>query len=137
MQNGKLNTSQRQALVKLVQTAYNRRIETQRELYNDSLARITKELKTELGVSKMDDEIKALEQKIKELRDSKQKLGFSEYSDSIIPGSEAKKLIDQKANLEKAKVTALESQLEKALSAIWLTGDINDVKAIIDSVSRD
>ena len=45
MQNGKLNNSQRQALVKIVQNTYQRRIVIQKASLHDELDRITQEVK--------------------------------------------------------------------------------------------
>ena len=51
MQNGKLNNSQRSALVKLVQNAYERRIAVQKASLHDELTRITQDVKEELGIT--------------------------------------------------------------------------------------
>ena len=134
MQNGKLNTEQRKALVKLVQNAYNRKIEKQRELYNEAVAQVTKEVKAELGVAKMDEELKALEIRTKELEAAKEKLGVSKYSDSLIPGTEARRMVTLGASAEKQKITDLESQMDKTISAIWTATELSEVKPMVDEI---
>lgn len=134
MQNGKLNTEQRKALVEIVQSAFKRRIDSQREQCNDAIARITREVKAELSITQLDDEMRTLESRIKEIKESRAKAGFSEYSDSIIPGSKAKEMIDKKATDEKLKVTALESQMDKTITAIWTATELSEVKPLIDDI---
>jgi len=134
MQNGKLNTEQRKALVEIVQSAFKRRIESQREQCNDALARITREVKSELGISQLDDEMKALESRIKEIKESRAKAGFSEYSDNIIPGSKAKEIIEEKARAEKEKIASLESEMDKTISAIWTATELSEIKLLIDDI---
>ena len=134
MQNGKLNTEQRKALVKLVQNAYDRRIEKQHMLYEDALAQITREVRAELGVAKMDAELKDLEHRMKELEAAKERLGFSKYNDSPIPGSEAKQMITQGASAEKERITALETQMDRTISAIWTTTELSEVKQLVDEI---
>ena len=134
MQNGKLNNSQRQALVKLVENAYNRRIEKQREIYNDAVAQISREVKAELGVAKMDKELTSLECRTKELEASKERLGFSKYSDNLIPGSEAKRMITQGASAEKIRMAELETEMDRTMSAIWTATELSEVKHKVDEI---
>jgi len=134
MQNGRLNTQQRQALVKLVQNAYNRRIERQRELYNDTVARITAEVKAELGVDKMDEAIKGHERMLKDLEAEKEHLGFSKYNGNLIPGSEAKKLVEERSGTERQKVTDMESEMDRTISAIWTATELSEVKLMVDEI---
>jgi uncharacterized sporulation protein YeaH/YhbH (DUF444 family) len=108
--NGKLTNSQRQSLVKLVENAYSRRIEDQRKQLEDALAQVTREVKAELGVARVEDELLELESRMRELEAQKEKLGFSRYNHNPIPGSEARRMIDQGASAEKEKITALHTE---------------------------
>lgn len=134
MQNGKLNNEQRKALVNLVQTAFKRRIDSQREQYNDAFASITREVKAELGIVQLDEEMKALESRIKEIKESRVKAGFSEYSDNIIPGSKAKEMIEGRAKDEKQKIGSLESEMDRTITAIWTATELSEVKPLIDGI---
>jgi hypothetical protein len=135
MKNGHLNTSQRQALVKLVENAYNRRLSEQRSVCSDAVARITIEVKQELGVVDIDEQIQCHESLIKELEAQKEKLGFSKYgNDTPIPGSEAKKLINKRSASEKQKIAKLEQDMDALMSTIWTAGELAEVKPQIDEV---
>jgi len=136
-QDGKLNTEQRKALVKLVQSAYSRRIERQREQYNEAVAQVTREVKAELGVSQMDAELKELERRVKELEAAKERIGFTKYSDNLIPGSEAQKMIAQGASADKEKIRALESRMDKTISSIWTATELSEVKPMIDELTGE
>ena len=57
MQNGKLNNSQRAALVKLVQKSCERNIAVQKASLHDALDRITLQVKDELGVTDIEEQI--------------------------------------------------------------------------------
>lgn len=134
MQNGKLNNSQRQALVNLVENAFKRKIEKQREIYEEAVAQITREVKGELGVAKMDMELKDLEHRVKELEAAKEHLGFSKYNDSLIPGSEAKRMVAQGASAEKQRIRMFETQMDKTMSDIWTATELSEVKDMVDEI---
>ena len=58
--NGKLNNSQRQALVKVLENAYDRRLQKLREAKESALAQVTREVKSELGIARIDEELEEL-----------------------------------------------------------------------------
>lgn len=134
MQNGKLNNSQRQALVKLVENSFSRRIERQRKLCEEAIAQITREVKAELGVARMDEELKTLEKRTRELEAAKERLGFSKYNDNPILGTEARRMIDQGASAEKERIAALQSEMDKTISAIWTATELSEAKQMVDSI---
>ena len=135
MQNGKLNNSQRSALVKLVQNTYERRIAVQKALLHDDLVRITQEVKEELDVTGIEEQIACHESMIKELEAEKEKLGFGKYGNgNAIPGSEAKRLIDKRAADEKQKVTHMEAEMDRTMSAIWTATELSEVKPLVDEI---
>ena len=134
MQNGKLNNAQRQALVKLVENSFNRKIQRQKQLCEEAIAQVTREVKAELGVAKMDEELKTLEQRTRELEAARERLGFSKYNDNPIPGTEARRMIDQGTSAEKERVTALQSEMDRIISAIWTATELSEAKQMVDSV---
>ena len=134
MENRKLNNSQRKSLVKLVQNAYQRKIERQKKLHKEAVAQATREVKAELGVSKIDEELKCLEERRRELETKKENLGFSKYNDSPVHGSEAKRMIDQSASAEKERITELEIEMDKTICVIWISAERNEIQMIIDNI---
>ena len=134
MQNGKLGNEQRKAIEKLVQNSFNRKITQQRELYNGSVASVIKEVKDELGITAIDNQLKELKQKITELETEKESLGISKYNDSFILGSKTKEIVDQRLIAEKQKVSELETQMDKVVSTIWTANDVSKIKSMVDGL---
>jgi len=134
MQKGKLNTSQRQALEKLIQNTFNRKIQQQRDIYNDAVSRVTKEAKDELGITAIDEELNALKRKITELESEKERLGISKYNDTFLSGSKTKDVVEEKTASDKQAIRELESQMDKAITAIWTADDISEIKDLVDGI---
>ena len=134
MQDGKLGNEQRKAIEKLVQNSFNRKITQQRELYNDAVASVIKEVKDELGITAIDDQLKELKQKITELESDKERLGINKYNDSFISGSKTKEIVDRRLIAEKQKVSELEAQMDKVISTIWTANDISEIKPMVDGL---
>jgi len=130
MQN-KLGNEQRKALEQLVHNSFDRKIQQQRELYNDAIARVTKQVKDEMGISAIEDQLKELKQKIADLESERERLGVNKYSEQIISGSKLKELIDQKTVAEKQAIKELETQMDKVISILWTSDDVSEVKAMI------
>lgn len=136
MQNGNLGNEQRKAIVKLVETSYNRMIDKQRRLYDEAIAQVTSEVKAELGVAKLDDELKDLKRRMTEIEEEKERLGFSKYNDSLILNSEARKMVDQGVSKEKQMIAKLQSDMDKAISDIWLATERTQIKHILDFIEK-
>lgn len=134
MQNGKLNTSQRQALEKLVQNTFNRKIQEQRDAYNDAVSRVTKEVKDELGITAIDDQLREFKQKITDLESEKERLGISKYNDTFLSGSKTKEIVEEKTLEEKQDIRELESQMDKTITAIWTAEELSEIKDIVDGI---
>jgi vacuolar-type H+-ATPase subunit I/STV1 len=132
--NGKLGNEQRKAIEKLVQNSFSRKITQQREAYNDAVSRVTKEVKDELGITAMDDQLKALKQKIADLETEKESLGISKYNDTFILGSKTKEIIDQKTANDRRAIKELEAQMDKIISTIWTAEDISEIKPMVDGL---
>ena len=136
MQNGKLNNSQRSALVKLVQNAYERRIAVQKASLHDDLSRITQEVKEELGVTDIEEQVACHESMIKELEAEKEKLGFGKYGSNgnTLIGSEARRLVDKRAADRKQEIASMESEMDRTMSAIWTAIELSEVKPLVDDI---
>jgi len=133
MQN-KLGNEQRKALEQLVHNSFDRKIAQQRELYNDTVARVTKQVKDEMGISAIDDQLRELKQKITDLESERERLGVNKYSEQLIPGSKVKELIDQNTIAEKQAIGELEAQMDKVISMIWTANDISEIKSTVDAL---
>ncbi len=136
MQNGKLNNSQRAALVKLVQNACERRIAAQKALLHDDLARITQEVKEELDVTGIEDQIACHQSMIKELEAEKEKLGFTKHNVNgyTLAGSEARKLVDRRVADKRKEVAHMEAEMDRTMSAIWTATELSEVKPLVDEI---
>ena len=134
MQNGKLGNEQRKALEKLIQNTFNRKIQKQRDTYNDAVSRTTKEVKDELGITAIDEELKTLKARITDLESEKEKLGISKYNDVLILGSNAKDIVDQRTASDKQAVKELESQMDRTISAIWTATELSEIRDMVDDV---
>ena len=136
MQNGKLNNSQRTALVKLVQNTCERRIAVQKASLDDDLTRITQEVKEELGVTDIDEQIACHESMIKELEAEKEKLGFGKYSSNgnALTGSEARRLVDKRAADRRQEIADMEAEMDRTMSSIWTATELSEVKPMVDEI---
>ncbi|MFC1713570.1 hypothetical protein ACFL6S_07880 [Candidatus Poribacteria bacterium] len=136
MQNGKLNNSQRTALVKLVQNTCERRISVQKALLHDDLVRITQEVKEELGVTDIDEQIRCHESMIKELEAEKEKLGFTKQNVNgyTLTASEARKLVDKRVAGKRQEIAGMESEMDRTMSAIWTATELSEVKPMVDEI---
>ena len=136
MQNGKLNNSQRAALVKLVQNTCERRIAIQKALLHDDLTRITQEVKEELDVTSIEEQIACHESMIKELEAEKEKLGFGKYGNNgdTLTGSEARRLVDRRVADKRREIADMESEMDRTMSAIWTATELSEVKPLVDEI---
>jgi len=131
--NGKLNNNQRQALVKVLTSSYDRKIQRQRELQAETLSHVIREVKDELGVSKIEDELKELDQRMKQLESEKERLGFNKYNDTPVNGSEAQRMISEGTKSEKDLIAKMESNREQKITAIWMATELSEAKELVES----
>ena len=136
MQNGKLNNSQRSALVKLVQNTCERRIAIQKATLRDDLTRITQEVKEELDVTGIEEQIACHESMIKELEAEKEKLGFTKHNVNgyTLTGSEARKLVDKRVADRRKEIADMEAEMDRTMSAIWTATELSEVKPMVDEI---
>jgi hypothetical protein len=136
MQDGKLGNEQRKALVQIINDSYKRRIDLQRDIYNDAVARITKEVKDEIGITAIDDQLKECRQKINDLETEKERLGISKYNDQFLSGSKTRSLVDERLVDEKQKVSDIEKEMDKIITAVWTGQELSEIKSLIDEVLK-
>ena len=136
MDNGKLNTEQRKALVQIVSDSYKRKIDAQRDIYNDSVARVTKEVKDELGITAIDDQLKEFRQKINDLESDKERLGINKYNDQFLLGSRTKSIVDERLITERQKVSDIEKDMDRDITKVWTAKEFAEIKSTIDRVLK-
>ena len=136
MQNGKLNNTQRQALVKLVQNTCERRIAVKKATLHEDIARITQEVKEELDVTGIEEQIRCNESMIKELEAEKEKLGFTKHNVNgyNLTGSEARKLVDKRVADRRKVVAEMEAEMDRTMSVIWTATELSEVKSMVDEI---
>ena len=136
--NGRINNSQRKILSQLAVELLDKKIQRARDESGDLVAQIKAKVKEELGVAAMDIEIADMEKKIAALQKKKEEIGFSKYNnDTLIYGSKAKLLVDQRASSANEKVRSLEDKKTDVVSKIWTSTTMSEALAILDEVKGD
>ena len=131
MNNGRINNSQRKVFAKLAEETLERKIQGAKDSAEELVAQITGQVKRELGVDTIDNQISTLQEK-------KKALGFPEYSHlSIRKGSEAGKLIDSRTYTQSQKICDLQEKRTEVIAKIWAStaldeamGRLNEVRAL-------
>jgi hypothetical protein len=107
--NGKLNNTQRRVLSQLALELLDKKIQRARDESGDLIAEIRAKVKEELG--------------------------FSKYNnDTLIHGSKAKLLVDQRTSSANEKVRSLEDKKTDVVSKIWTSTTMAEALAILDEV---
>ncbi len=132
--NGKANNSQRKVLSKLAVDLLDKKIQQARDESGQLTAQIRQQVREELGVMAMDMEIEELEKRIKILEKKKEELGFGKYQDQLLPGSQAKKLLDIRTEAACEKVRELEDKKTDVASGIWAAATLEQALSILNSV---
>lgn len=136
--NGKINNTQRRILSQLAVELLDKRIQHARDESGDLVAQIRAKVKEELGVTAMDVEIADMEKKIAALQKQKEEIGFSKYNnDTLIYGSKAKTLVDQRASVANEKVRSLEDKKTEIVSRIWTSTTMAEALALLDEVKGE
>lgn len=134
--NGRVNNSQRKVLAKLAVEVLDKKIQQARDESGELVAQIRQQIREELGVVAMDMEIKAMEERIRVLEKKKEELGFGKYQDSLIPGSQARILVDKRTSTACQKVRELEDMKTDVVSRIWTSTTMTEALAVLDEVRR-
>ncbi len=133
--NGKINNTQRRVLSQLALELLDKKIQHARDESGDLTAQIRAKVKEELGVAAMDIEIADMEKKIAALQKKREEIGFSKYNnDTLIHGSKAKLLVDQRASVANEKVRSLEDKKTEIVSLIWTSTTMAEALALLDEM---
>ena len=137
-ENGKdrINNMQRRELVKLAVGALDRKVQQARDESGELVAQIREQVREELGIIAIDMEIKTMEERIQILKKEKEKLGFSIYQDSLLPGSQAKMLVDERASSACEKISEMEDMKTEAISGIWTSTTLSQALSILENVKQ-
>jgi len=136
--NGKINNTQRKVLATLAVELLDKKVQRARDESGDLVAQIKAKVKEELGVVAMDIEIADMEKKIATLQKKKEEIGFSKYNnDTLIYGSKAKLLVDQRASSANEKVRSLEDKKTEVVSRIWTSTTMTEALALLDEVKGE
>ena len=130
----RINNTQRRELVKLAVAMLDRRIQQARDESGELVAQIREQVRDELGIVAMDMEIKAMEERIQILKKEKEKLGFSIYQDTLLPGSQAKMLVDERSSSACEKISELGDMKTEAISGIWTATTLSQALSILNNV---
>ena len=115
-----------------------KKIQRARDESGDLVAQIKAKVKEELGATAMDIEIADMEKKIAALQKKKEEIGFSKYNnDTLIYGSEAKMLVDQRASSANERVRSLEEKKTDMVSKIWTSTTMAEALALLDEVKGE
>jgi glutaredoxin 2 len=136
--NGKINNTQRKVLSQLAVELLDKKIQRARDESGDLVAQIKAKVKEELGATAMDIEIETMQKQIEALQKKKEEIGFSKYNnDTLIYGSEAKTLVDQRASSANERVRSLEEKKTDMVSKIWTSTTMAEALALLDEVKGE
>jgi len=127
-----INNTQRKALVNLLEKQFEKCIKEAQDKNGALVTEITDQVKQELGVKVIEEQIDQLEAKMELLKKTKERLGFTAYS----VGGKAKMLIDQRTRKASKEIIALEQQRESILQKLWLTQTIPQAEKILAKVAE-
>jgi len=132
--NGRINNTQRKELVKLAMDLLDKKVQQARDESGELVSQIREQVREELGIVAMDMEIKAMEERIQVLVKEKEKLGFDKYQNALLPGSQAKRLVDDRSSSACEKVRELEDMKTEAISGIWTSTTLAQALSILENV---
>ena len=135
--NGKINNTQRKVLSQLAVELLDKKIQHARDESGDLVAEIREQIRRELGVDAIEMEIESMEAKIGILRKKREELGFGQYKDSIIHGSKAKMLLDQRTSSASERVNSLEEKKTDMVSKIWTSTTMSEALSLLDEVKGE
>lgn len=132
--NSRINSAQRKVLAKLAVELLDKKIQQARDESGDIVAQIKAQVREELGIVAMDMEIKTMEERIRVLTKEKKKLGFDRYQNGLLPGSQAKMLVDERSSSACEKVKKLEAMKMDSISGIWTATTLSQALSIFNNV---
>ena len=132
--NGRINNSQRKILAKLAAEALDKKIQQARDESGELVAQIREQVREELGIATIDNQIQVMEKQIVILKKKREQLGFSPYQDSLVPGSQAKMLLDERSSSACEKIRELEDMKMDSISGIWTASTMTQALSIFNNV---
>ena len=134
--NDRVSNPQRKALVTLAVEVLDRKIQQARDESGELMAQIRAQVREELGIATIDNQIQAMEKQIAILKKKREQLGFSPYQDTLLPGSEAKMLVNERSNSACEKVRELEDMKMDSISGIWTASTMTQALSILENVKQ-
>jgi len=135
MNNHRINNLQRKVFANLATETLDQKIEDARDEAGELVAAITSQVKRELGVETLDNEIKALESQVETLKAQRESMGFPRYANNpIAPGSQAKKLIDSRTSAASERIVALKEKRTEVIARIWASTTLDEAMALLNEV---
>lgn len=124
---GKLNVAQRKALEKVVRERYSNLISEQdgreKKTWDDVMKEAIQAVKEQLGVDKIDEHIRELEQERKVL-------GFS-YGHMPDNGSKAKTLYEEILRKHHRKENTIRKEMEEKIALLWTVETVEEARRIL------
>jgi len=130
----RISNPQRKALVSLAVEVLDRMIQQARDESGHVVAQIRAQVREELGIETIDNQIEAMENQIAILRRKKEQLGFGKYQDMLLPGSEAKRLVDERSGSACEKIRELQDMKTEAISGIWAANTLAQALSILNNI---
>jgi hypothetical protein len=135
MNNNRINNMQRKIFSRLAEETLEQKLQQARDDSGELVAEITEQVKRELGVDTIDNQIQALERQIMTLKEQKESLGFLSWRDDNLKlGSKAKQLIDNRTSSASQNIQALEAKRTEVIAQIWASQSLDEAMAILDQV---
>ncbi len=126
------SVAQRQALAKLAEEIFVKRIQAARDDEGALVKEITEELKKEFGVDAVDHQIDTLRKQIDILSDKKEKLGwgYSGFDDD----SKAGRLLKGRVSQQSTGVKKLEEERKNLLATIWTCDSLAELEKLVEDL---
>ncbi len=126
------SVAQRQAMAKLVEEIFAKRLQEARDQEGELVEEITGQLRRELGVDALDQKIKTLEDQVEILEKKRQTLGWGDYG--VIESSKANKLLKGRVSQRSTGVKKLEVQRKEVLATIWTCQSLDELGKLVETL---
>ena len=127
-----LNNAQRKALAQVVENAYERLLKEAQDKEGLLVQEITDQVKVELGVDTLENQIAAMQSQIETLEGKKHQLGFGSYG--LGERSKAKALIDARTRQKSTALHELEKERARTLTALWTAQSVEEAKTMLADI---
>ena len=126
------SVAQRQAMAKLAEEAFAKRIEVARDKEGQLVQEITDDLRRELGVDALEHQINTLEDQVRILEKKREKLGWGSYG--VLGSSKAERLLKGRVSDRSTDVKTLEAHRKQVLAAIWTCKSLEELEKLVEDV---